>query len=192
MAPDPTPVGKHARPEPDVPTKQAYLGLARGLRQLGQSICGLWPVPSDRELEDVPRNLALALASLGATVGVVERPAAWRDGPARSQLSIAALVEGVDLLVPARARTASVGMTIEQTLAAVRDRYVYILLDLSGLDTVDAQEVALVPGVGIVLFVTSGLVSDHALARIRRRLPAERLVGAVLVDAEPRKGGAGA
>jgi hypothetical protein len=177
-----------ALPEEDLPTKQAYLKLARCLRRLGQPICGLWPVSSDTEFEEVPRNLANALASLGVTVAVVVRPALWRDDPARNQLSAAAVGEGVDALVPVRERTVGLGTVIEQTLALACERYQCILLDLSGLDAIGAQEVALVPGVGIVLFVPSGRISEHALARLRRRLPTERVLGAVLLDVERKKG----
>jgi hypothetical protein len=67
-------------------------------------------------------------------------------------------------------------------LDLVRDRYSCILLDLSGLDLADAHEVALVPGVGIVLFVAEGEIGEFALAKIRRRFPADRLLGAVLVN----------
>jgi hypothetical protein len=116
------------------------------------------------------------------------RPATWRDHTARSQLSITTLGEGVDALVPARERTMSLGTAIEQTLALVRDRYGCLLLDLSGLDALGAQEVALVPGVGIVLLVARGRIGEYALAKLRRRLPAERLMGAVLVDVVPNKG----
>ena len=81
----------------------------------------------------------------------------------------------------------SLSATIEQTLALVRGRYACILLDLSGLDIAGAHEVALVPGLGIVLFVAEGRTGEFALAKIRRRLPADRVIGAVLVGGKPSR-----
>jgi hypothetical protein len=88
----------------------------------------------------------------------------------------------MDSIIPVWAQ--DLGSTFDLTLAYVGDRYSCILLDLAGLDIGGVQEVALVPGVGIVLFVAKGRIGEFALAKIRRRLPAERLIGAVL-DAEP-------
>ena len=185
MAPNQPKATVAALPEVDVATQQAYLSLARRLRWLNQRICGLWPVPAGMEFNDAPRHLARAMASLGATVGLVEPPARLRKDASQTELFIAAAGEGIDSLTPVSARTSSPAGVIEQTLALVRDRYACILLDLSGLEIVDAHELALIPGVGIVLFIAVGKMNEFALAKMRRRLPPGRVIGAVLVDLAP-------
>jgi len=180
MTPTQTAAASTAQSEEEVATQQAYLILARRLRALNQPICGLWPVSENMGLEDVARHLGTALASLGSRVGLVAPREHWRDDLPQTQLFISAIGDALDSLTPVWAQ--SLGTTIEQTLALVRDRYACILLDLSGLDLAGAREVALVPGVGIVLFVAEGQIGEFALAKIRRRFPADRLIGAVLVN----------
>lgn len=177
-----------ARLAEDVPGQQAYLALARRLLQLNQPICGLWPV-ADMVFDDVPRHLAEALASLGTTAGIVDRPDRWSDGAATSLLT-EDLGEGIDLLKPTWERRPDLGSAVEHVLALIAGRYAHVLLDLSGLDVVGAQEVAMAPGVGIVLLVARGRVSEFDLARLRRRLPSDRVIGVVLVDVARPRGGA--
>jgi hypothetical protein len=169
-----------------MPAQQAYLMLARSLRRLGQPIFGLWPVTAETDFGRVPQHLATALASVGSTVGIVASPTTWWEDTSRRELSVTPLGEGVDTLSPARIGTASLGTVIERTLDRVRERYAYTLLDLSGLDAIGAQEVALVPGVGMVVFVPSGQLAERTLVKLRRRLPADRLIGAILMDRQPK------
>jgi hypothetical protein len=176
-----------ARLAEDVSGQQAYLALARRLLQLNQPICGLWPVATEMVFEDVPRHLAAALASLGTTAGIVDRPDRWSDGVATSLLT-EDLGEGIDLLKPTWERRLDLGSAVEHILALIAGRYARVLLDLSGLDLVGAQEVAMAPGVGIVLLVARGRASEFDLARLRRRLPLDRVVGVVLVDADRPRG----
>lgn len=179
------PTAAAAQLDEEVAAQHAYLALARRLRQRNQQICGLWPIPANVEFEQVARHLARALASLGVTVGLVAPPARWRDDV--SQLSVAAAGDGIDLLTPVVARKSSVRTVIEETLTKLRDRYACILLDLSGVDDGAMREVALIPGAGLALFAAVGQSNESALARIGRRLPSERLVGVVLVDAKQRR-----
>ena len=180
MTPAQTAAASAAPSEEEVATQQAYLILARRLRGLGQPIYGLWPVSKNMGFEDVPTRLGKAMASLGISVGLIAPREHWREDLPQTQLFISTIGDALDSLTPVWAR--SLGATIEQTLALVRDRYACILLDLSGLDLAGAHEVALVPGVGIVLFVAEGRTGEFALAKMRRRLPADRLIGAVLVN----------
>jgi len=39
-----------------------------------------------------------------------------------------------------------------------------------------------------VFLVAQGEINQFALARLRRRIPTERLLGAVLVESRPRRG----
>jgi hypothetical protein len=171
----------------EVSAEQAYLLLARRIRKLGRPVCGLWPVRgvgSIRAASVSPNmsiDLARALASLGSTTGIIVRQQSWQDALPDSQPDIAPLGDGVDSITPVRSR-AGVSPTLEQTLPALRARYEYVLLDLSGLDIVAVTEVALLPEVGIVLLVPRGTTTEFALAKLCRRLPSERLLGAVLVD----------
>jgi hypothetical protein len=174
-----------ASSEEEVAARHAYLSLARHIRQQNQPICGLWPLGVNKGFEEVPRCLAMALVSLGISVGLVAPSECWRDGTSQARLSISALGEGIDLLTPEWKQRRNVAAAIEQTLEQVRDHYRCILLDLSGLDTVAVREVALLPGLAIVLFAGAGQIGEFALAKIRRRFPAERLMGAVLVDIDP-------
>jgi hypothetical protein len=172
--------------EEDLAVQQAYLALARRLRHLERRIYGFWPVPGTSGLGEVPLHLGRALASLGIRVGLVEPRNRWRNGLAHDKLSVSVLGEAMDVLAPGCAGTPNVGAIVEETLTFARGRYACILLDLSGLELVDVLEVALVPEVSIVLFVAQGQIGEFALARIRRRLPAERVLGAVLMDEESR------
>ena len=165
---------------------QAYLLLARRIKTLGRPVCGLWPIRPASTFPEVSIRLARALASLGNSTGVIVRQQNWQDGLPDSQPSIKVISDGVDSITPVRSRS-GVSPTLERALAAVRDRYSYVLLDLSGLDIVSVTEVALLPEVGIILLVTPGSVSEFALAKLRRRLPSDRLLGAVLVDQKPRR-----
>jgi hypothetical protein len=183
MTPTQTAAAEATQSDEDVPTQQAYLMLARRLWGLGQPICGLWPISENMEFEDVPTQLGKALASMGISVGLIAPRKHWNEDLPQTQLFISAIGDAIDSLTPVWAK--SLSATIEQTLALVRDRYACILLDLSGLDLADAHEVALVPGLGIVLFVTEGRTGEFALAKIQRRLPADHLVGAVLLDGKP-------
>jgi hypothetical protein len=176
------------RPDENVAAEQAYLTLARRLRQLGKPILGLWPVPVSLVFDELPRQLARALASLGVAVGLVAPRARWCDDPASGRLRVESLGESVDSLTPVWSGRPNPAAVIEQTLALVRDRYACVLLDLAGLDVADAHEVALVPGVAIVFLVAQGQINQFALARLRRRIPTERLLGAVLVESRPRRG----
>jgi hypothetical protein len=179
------PAGETTQAGEDVAAEQSYLSLARRVRQFGKPILGLWPVPISMAFDEVPRHLARALASLGDTVGLVAPRERWCDDTSRGQLIVSSLAESIDSLTPVWPRRPDLGTAIEQTLALVRDRYACVLLDLAGLDATAALEVALVPEVAIVLLVAKGHVSELALARLRRRIPAERLVGAVLVESQP-------
>jgi hypothetical protein len=190
MTPTQTAAASVAQSDEEVATQQAYLILARRLRDLGQPICGLWPVSENMGFEDVPTRLGKALASLGISVGLMAPRELWREDLPQTQLFMSAISEALDSLTPVWAQ--SLGATIEQTLALVRDRYACILLDLSGLDLAGAHEVALVPDVGIVLFVAEGRTGEFALAKIRRRLEADRLVGAVLVNGKSGSASRGA
>jgi hypothetical protein len=183
----PSPAAEPTRAEEDVATQQSYLALARHLRQLGQPILGLWPVPVPTVFDEVPRYLAAALACLGDTIGVVAPRERWSNDASQGQLLVSSLGDSVDLLTPVWSRRPNPAAAIEQTLTLARDRYGLLLLDLAGLDATDAHEVALIPEVGILFLVAQGRMTEFALARLRRRMPAERLVGAVLVDAPPRR-----
>ena len=165
----------------EVLADQAYLLLARRLRTLARPVCGLWPIRPASPFRDVSIHLARALASLGSSTGIIVRQQNWQEGAPDSQPSIEVVSDRVDAITPVRSR-AGVSPTLERVLAAVRDRYSYVLLDLSGLDLVSVTEVALLPEVGIILLVAPGSTNEFALAKLRRRLPAERLLGAVLVD----------
>jgi hypothetical protein len=184
---EPSSAAETARTEEDVATQQSYLVLARHLRQLGRPILGLWPVPVPTVFDEVPRHLAAALASLGDTVGVVEPKERWSNDASQDQLLVSSLGDSVDSLTPVWLKRLSPAAAIEQTLALARDRYGLLLLDLAGLGVTDVHEVALVPGVGILFLVAQGRINEFALARLRRRMPAERLLGAVLVDAPQRR-----
>ena len=165
----------------EVLAEQAYLLLARRIMTLGRPVCGLWPIRPASPFQDVSIDLATALASLGSSTGIIVRQQNWQDALPDSQPSIKVLSEGVDSITPVRSRSGVIP-TLERVLAAVRDRYSHVLLDLSGLDIVSVKEVALLPEVGIILLVAPGRISEFALARLRRRLPSERLLGAVLVN----------
>jgi hypothetical protein len=178
------------RPGEDVASQQAYLTVARRLRQLNQPICGLWPVDTQVGFEDVPRRLASALASLGTTAAIVDRPARWQNVASQTSLLASALGEGVDLLTPVWTRTPDLGTAVEQILTFIDGRYECVLLDLTGLDLVGAHDVGIVPGVAIVLLVARGRISESSLAKIRRRLPPHGVLGVVLVDVEPTPGAA--
>ena len=168
----------------EVQALHAYLLLARRIKTLGRPVCGLWPIRPDSPFQDVSFDLARALASLGSSTGIIVRQQNWQDASPDSNPSIKVLNDGVDSITPVRSRS-GVSPTLERALEAVRDRYAYVLLDLSGLDIVSVTEVALLPEVGIILLVASGRISEFGLAKLRRRLPSERLLGAVLVDEEP-------
>jgi hypothetical protein len=170
--------------EADVAVQQTHLVLARRLRQLNRPILGLLPFPAELRLENVPRCLGKALASLGVRVALVEPRERWRAGPTQAPLRVTAVDEAMDLLVPEWTERSNVCIVLEETLTVARDRYGCILLDLSGLDPVAAQEVAAIPDVGIVLFVARGKSSEFALVKARRRLSAKHLLGAVLMDVE--------
>jgi len=173
-----------AQPDDEVAAQQAYLAVARHLVQLDRPICGLWPVPADMELAEMPRKLAVALAALGFKVGLVAPRARWLQDASQREppLSRSPAGDGIDLLTPAWPRGADTGAVIERALSLVRDRYARVLLDLSGLDILGVDQAAIVPGMDVVLFVAAGRSNEFALARMRRRLPPERILGAVLVD----------
>ncbi len=173
----------------EVLAEQAYLLLARRIRTLDCPVCALWPIRPTSPLQDISIDLARALASLGSSTGIIVRQQNWHDALPDSKPSVEVLSEGVDSITPARSRS-GVSPTLERALADVRDRYSYVLLDLAGLDIVSVTEIALLPEVGIILLVAPGSINEFALARLRRRLPSDRLLGAVLVDQTPRRPGA--
>jgi hypothetical protein len=171
-------------PEGEVTAKHAYLAVARRLVQLKRPICGLWPVPADMGLEAPSLQLAAALTSLGFKVGLVEPQARWGEDVSQSEpaLCLSHAGDGIDVFTPAGTRGADPGTVIERTLALVRESYDRVLFDLSGLDLLGVHRSALVPGLDVVLFVATGRTHEFALARMRRRLPPERILGVVLVD----------
>lgn len=170
----------------EVTAQHAYLALARQLRPLRVAILGLWPISMKTEFAEVPVRLAKALASLGLHVGLMV-PGQWRNESSANQPATTVLSDGVESIRPTAVRS-NVSATLERTLGQVRERYDCILLDLSGLDALALKEVALVPEVGIVFFMPPGKLTEFALARLRRQLPPERLLGAVLVDEQPGAG----
>jgi hypothetical protein len=180
------PAHEMIRSEEDLAAEQSYLALARRLRQLGQPILGLWPVPVSMVFDEVPRRLAEALASLGVAVGLVAPRSRWGDDPARGQLRVERLCESVDSLTPVWSGKPPLAAVVEQTLALIRGRYACVLLDLAGMEAADTHEVALLPGVAIMFLVAQGEINQFALGRLRRRIPAERLLGAVLVETQQR------
>jgi len=169
--------------------QQAYLLLARRIEKLGRPVCGLWPINPASTFQDVSIDLAMALSSLGNSTGIIVRQQDWQDAVPDSQLLIKSVSDGVDTITPVRSRF-GVSPTLERVLSAMRERYSHVLLDLSGMDIVSAKEVAFLPEVGIILLVAPGSTSEFALARLRRRLPSDRLLGAVLVDQKTRRPGA--
>jgi hypothetical protein len=173
-----------AQPHDEVAAQQAYLAVAHHLAQLDRPACGLWPVPTDMGLEGPARQLAAALAALGVKVGLVAPRALWRTdvSPSELPLSVSPADDGFDVLTPGWPRGLDPGTVIEQALALVRDRYARVLLDLSGLDILGLDQSAIVPGLDVVLFVAAGRTNEFTLARMRRRLPPERIQGVVLVD----------
>lgn len=176
----------------EIQAGHAFLLLARQVKNLECAICGLWPirgfwsVRASAISQDFPVDLAKALASLGDPTGIIARQQDWQDGPRDALPAIESVSDGVEFLRPIYVR-AGVGATLERVLPIARDRYSQVLLDLSGFDIVSLTEVALLPGVGIVLLMAPGTTSELALAKLRRRLPSERLLGAVLVEPETRK-----
>jgi hypothetical protein len=106
----------------------------------------------------------------------------WRRGSPKDTVSVSAVGEALDSLTPAWSPGTTVAAVIEETLLVAGSRYSRILLDLSGLDLIDAQEVALIPEVGTVLFVARGHIGEFALAKILRSLPQEHVLGAVFMD----------
>jgi hypothetical protein len=173
-----------AQPHNEVAAQQAYLAVAHYLVQLDRPACGLWPVPMDMAVEGPAGQLAAALAALGVNVGLVAPRTRWREDTSQSEHALSRSTDGngVDLLTPACPRRVDPGRVIERTLALVRDRYAQVLLDLSGLDLLGVDQAAIVPGLDLVLFVAAGRTSEFVLARMRRRLPPERILGVVLVD----------
>jgi hypothetical protein len=173
-----------AQPDDEVAAQRAYLTVAHHLAQLDRTACGLWPVPTGMGLEGPARQLAAALAAIGVKVGLVAPRALWRTdvSPSEPPLSISPADDGFDVLTPGWLSGADAGAVIERTLALVRDRYARVLLDLSGLDILGLDQSAIVPGLDLVLFVAAGRTNEFALARMRRRLPPERIQGVVLVD----------
>jgi hypothetical protein len=171
----------------EIEAEHAFLRLARQVKSLECPICGLWPIRGFWSVrasaipQTFPVDLAKALASLGGPTGIIVRREGWKDGPADALPAIESVSDGVEFLRPIRVR-AGVGATLERVLPIARDRYSQVLLDLSGFDIVSLTEIALLPGVGIVLLMAPGATSDLALAKLRRRLPSERLLGAVLVE----------
>jgi len=172
------------QPHDEVSARQAYLAVAHHLAQLDRPASGLWPVPTDMGLEGPARQLAAALAAIGVKVGLVAPRALWRTdvSPSEPPLSISPADDGFDVLTPGWLSGADAGAVIERTLALVRDRYARVLLDLSGLDILGLDQSAIVPGLDVVLFVAAGRTNEFTLARVRRRLPPERIQGVVLVD----------
>jgi hypothetical protein len=169
------------------PTSQnAYLILARRVRELGHPVIGLWPAPIDGPSTMVCRHLAVALAALGETVGVVVPRDKWAGGTAQGQLLVSSLADAVDSLTPALQGRLSPATVVDQILGLVRERYTILLLDLVGMDLPDVQELALLTGVGILFLVAQGQTNEWVLARLRRRIPSERLIGAVLVEPQRR------
>jgi hypothetical protein len=164
---------------------QAYLLLARRIEKLGRPACGLWPIDANSTLQDVSVGLAMALASLGNSTGIIVPPQNWQDALPDSQLLIKSVSDGVDSVSLVRSRF-GISPTLERVLPALRERYSYVLLDLSGLDIVSVREVAFLPEVGIILLVAPGSTNEFALARLRRGLPSDRLLGAVLVTPRAR------
>jgi hypothetical protein len=173
----------------------AFLRLARQIKKLECPICGLWPIRGFWSIgasaisQNLPVDLAKALASLGDSTGIIVRQQDWQDGPPELKPSIEVVSDGVDSIRPIQVR-ASAAATLERALATAHDRYSQVLLDLSGLDIVSLTEVVLLPDVGILLLMAPGATSDLALAKLRRRLPSERLLGVVFVEPEPRESAA--
>ena len=178
-----------ARPDDGPAAQQDYLVVARHLVQLDRPTFGLWPVPADMGLEGPSRELAAALAAMGFKVGLVAPRAHWSEDVPASEppLSLSSAGDGIDLLTPVSPRGADLGVVIERTLALVRDRYAWVLFDLSGLDILGVDQSAIVPGLEVVLFVAAGRTNELALARMRRRLPPDRILGVVLVDGAAEK-----
>jgi hypothetical protein len=173
-----------AQPDDAVAAQQAYLAVARHLLRLERSACGLWPMPADMGLDGPSRRLAAALAVLGHNVGLVAPRSRWREDVSHTErpLSLSPASEGFDVLTPEWPRGTDAGAVIERTLALTHDRYGRVLFDLSGLDILGVDQSAIVPGLDVVLLVASGRTNEFALARVKRRLPPERILGVVLVD----------
>jgi hypothetical protein len=165
----------------DVPREQAYLQLARRIKKLARPVCGLWPIRSDTSFPNISLDLAKALASLGDATGIVVPQRDWQDGSVESKPFIKVLTDEIQSITPIFSCSGA-SLPLERALAAIRGRYSQVLLDLSGLDIVSVTEVAHLPEVGIVLLVGSGSTNEFTLAKLRRRLPPDRLLGAVLVD----------
>ena len=176
-----------AQPDDGLAVQRAYLGVARHLARFDRSAYGLWPVPAETPLEGPARHLAAALATRGLGVGLVAPRAGWRKGvsPNDPFLSRSPAGDDIDLLTPAWPPGANPHVVIERTLALARDRYRCVLLDLSGLDILGVDQSAVVPGLDLVLFVAAGRTNEFTLARVRRRLPPERITGVVLGEAAP-------
>lgn len=179
------PTAESERPEEEVAMQLSYLAVARSLRRLGPRVLGLWPVPTSMSFGEVPRRLATALASLGGTIGVTVPRACWSADGEQGYLRASPLADAVDSLTPSWGNGMNPAVAFEQALSEVHDRYELLLLDLAGLDASEAHEIALLPGVSILFLVAQGRINEFALARLRRRMPPDRLAGAVLVDVRP-------
>jgi len=98
---------------------------------------------------------------------------------------VSSLAESVDLITPVWPDNSNPVGAIEQTLTAIRGRYAWVLLDLTGCESPQVHELAFVPGVAIVILVAQGKISEFGLAKLCRQFPAERLMGAVLMESLP-------
>jgi hypothetical protein len=146
---------------------------------------GLWPVPQEIGLGEASVSLGRALASLGVSTAVIVPRMQWGEDSSGRAPAIRALGDGVDSLTPSWADRTSYANVVERTLELTQGRYGCILCDMSGLSRIEAHEVALLPGMGIVMFVARGRISEFALARYQREISQERLMGAVLMDEDP-------
>lgn len=160
--------------------QQSFLLVARRLRQKGWPVVGLWPVSPDLEFEEVTSRLARAFGALGRTTALIAPERDWRDGSETPEPFVSSIGEGVDSITPV-SRQSGISPTLEHTLSLFAPRYAQVLLDLSGLDLLNVKDVSLLPGVGLVLFLCPGQTSEFVLAKLQRRLPSERLLGAVFV-----------
>jgi hypothetical protein len=180
------PAVETAFPEEEATSRQTYLTLARRVREQNQPILALWPVPAPVKFDELPLHLAEALARLGEKVGLVVPRELWSVDSSNGLFLVSSAGDSVDSITPVRQESSSSSIVVEQTLALAGGRYSQILLDLAGMDDTEVDEIVSVPGVGLVLLVAQGRMSEFALARLQRRIPVQRLVGAVLVEERQR------
>ncbi|MCA9665019.1 MAG: hypothetical protein KC503_05500 [Myxococcales bacterium] len=173
--------------------------IARALRDSGAKTIGFWPAAANVAVPPLAIQLAMALSQLvRAKVAFIDAnvfmPAlpvtGGADDASGSIFDIKYIHDHLALVIPKWVGEVGAGVPqLKAMIASNRERFRYMLVDLTGFDEIGDQLNAVDLLDGTVIVGLAGKTRETELLRVQFQLPEDRNLGVVLVGGRSLEAG---